>query len=239
MGDHNAGGVELLAVCELVGDHLADDGFQIPAIFFRDSHLAVLHLDAGLEIEEVRAKHLHAGAAPALIHIKQRADDEGRAHLLGLLTDFIRNLGGGKALIAQLGGIDGQHAHPAGNVAGIDGIHIREVLGGHAGDVRRYGHLAADAQVHHLKALAGPLLIEILIISRSRGARCGKLSRLLIIRKQIGGMYIYSIQTRFVSQIDRQGNRLNSITLQQIAVQIAGAVRHYLYFFAHSPSSLL
>ena len=239
MSNHDAGGVELLAVCELVGDHLAHNGLQIPAIFFRDSHLAVLHLNAGLEIEKVRAEHLHAGAAPALIHIKQRADYKSRAHLLRLLPDFIRDLRSGKPLIAQLGSIDSQHAHPAGNVAGIDGIHIRKILGGHAGNVRRHGHLTADAQVDHLKALIRPLFVEILIVSRSRGTRRGELSRLLIVCKQIGGMYIYSIQTCLVSQIDRQGNRLNFITLQQIAVQIAGAVRHYLYFFAHSPSSLL
>ena len=49
---------------------------QVAAVFFCHLHLALLDLDAGLKVQQVCAQRLHAGAAPALVQVQQRADDK-------------------------------------------------------------------------------------------------------------------------------------------------------------------
>ena len=75
--------------------------------------------------------------------------------------------------------------------------------------------------MYHRVTFFRPLPIQILIVSRRRRRSGGKLSRLPHIRKQIGRMYIHSIQTRFLSQINWKRNDFcllyTSISLSQIA----------------------
>ena len=91
--------------------------------------------------------------------------------------------------------------------------------------------------MHHVVSLVRPFAVEILIISRRRRARRGELAGLAVIFKKIRGMYVYAVQASLVAKIDRQGNGFNAVSLQQLLVQIAGAVRNYLHSIAHGNSS--
>ena len=123
-------------VVGILQHHLVDGA----AILLAGGHFAVLHFDAGLQLQQVSAEGAEGRTATALVQIVQPVDDEAGLHLgsqvrAGLL-DLLRRLSGG----GQLRPVEHQQTLAGGEVPGIHHIHLADVRRRDAGVLVGAGH---------------------------------------------------------------------------------------------------
>ena len=107
---------------EPLGDVLAVDLVDRAAVFLADDEFALLHLQAGLELEQVRAQRRHARAAPALPHVLERVEHEARVHALRHLAQRRGNRGRILAGITQLRALQREQPAARGEMAAVDDV---------------------------------------------------------------------------------------------------------------------
>ena len=90
--DEDAVAIDVVAALEPLLDVLHVALFELAAVLVADAHLAVLDLDARLELQKVRAHGDERRTAPALLQVEQRVDDEARLDLFGRLAHLPHNV---------------------------------------------------------------------------------------------------------------------------------------------------
>ena len=107
---------DVFAPVEALLDILTDTLFERAAVLFANAHLPLAHFDAGLEVQEVRAKRSHSGAAPALSHVVEPLDEEACLHLRRKRAHALGDLAAGKPLRGELCRRHDQKSLPAAQV---------------------------------------------------------------------------------------------------------------------------
>ena len=86
VGDKHAFLVEIVVILDAVGHIALDRLGERAAVLFRNAHLALVHLDAGLELQKIRAQRRDGRAPAALAQIFERVDHEADVQLLPALV---------------------------------------------------------------------------------------------------------------------------------------------------------
>ena len=108
--DEDAMAVDVVAALEPLLDVLHVALFELAAVLVADAHLAVLDLDARLEVQEVGAHGHERRAAAAALEILQRVDHEADIELLALFLQRRCDVGRVHALLGHLGRVEHQVA---------------------------------------------------------------------------------------------------------------------------------
>lgn len=210
------------------------------AILFAWGHLAVLHLDAGLQLQQIAAESAEGRAPPALVQIVQPVNNKAGLHPGSQVRagplNFLRRMSGRR----QLRAVEHQEPLARGQVPGIHHIYVADVRRRHAGVLIRAGKVAADAEVHDAVPLLvpGPELPD--IVEHVDGAGPGQLAAGVHI--VINGLRrdLHAVMPHLIAAVHRQGRDGNVVPFDQLRRQVAGAVRndlylHILFFSLYKP----
>ena len=228
-----------LFAAEPLGDVLFVNGMDAAAEFFIDHQLAALHLQTGLEVEQVRAQRGHGGAAPALPHKLQRVQNKAGVHLLRQALQVRGDIGGAHPLVAALRALNGQQADAGGEHPAVHHIHPLQLLTYDPGVIEGAGKLGADVQMDDLIALGKNGGEKVLNLLKAGGGGFGKGAVLPVTPVHIGRREVGAVQKAFVAQKDGERQNFYIKTGKQLRRQITGAVCGDHYGFAHDVSQLL
>ena len=216
MGDEHPVLVDVVpaaqAVVGILQHHLVDGA----AIFLAGGHFAVLHFDAGLQLQQVSAEGAEGRAAAALVQIVQTVDDEAGLHLGGQvragLLDLLRRLSGG----GQLRPVEHQQALAGGEVPGIHHIHLADVRRRDAGVLVGAGKVAADAEVHDAVPLLAPVAELPDVVKHVDGAGPGQLPASVHIVIDGFRRDLHAVAAHLVAAVHRQRGDGNVVLFDQL-----------------------
>ena len=130
MRDKNAVERQIVIAGETVGNVLRHALLEAASVFFCHAHFAVLHLDAGAQLQKIRAQQRHRRAAAALLHIVQPVEDKAgihaRSQLIQLPDDFLRR----HTALCHPYGPENHQPVTGGKIARIDNVDVVKLLRG-------------------------------------------------------------------------------------------------------------
>ena len=147
VGDEDALGVHGVGIAQPVVHILLQAPLIGAAELLAHHHLAAGDLDAGPQLQQVRAQHGHHGAAPALVQVVQPVDDEGGVHLVDEAVDVLEDsLRVALAALDEVHRLAEQERDAAGQVAAVHAIH-RQPLRRPQGVLVAGGEVGAEVEV--------------------------------------------------------------------------------------------
>ena len=178
---------------ELILDILLLDVEYLAAILSRNPELAVLHLDARTDGEQVGSERGNRRAAAALLHIFELVEHKARAGLFVQINGGLRYILRAHSLIAHLAGSYDLERDTGAQMARVDDINSVHSLRGESRVLMGRGYLGAQREMDNFLSLVDKGLEEGLIVAyrNSRGRR--QLARLVVVPENIGSGYIYSV----------------------------------------------
>ena len=225
VGDEHALLVEIVVILDAVGHIALDRLGERAAVLFRNAHLALVHLDAGLELQKIRAQRRDGRAPAALAQIFERVDHEADVQLLPALVKDRQDLLAGLALAGEQRAVDHEMADAGGEIARIDNEHApRKFLCGIARVLEAGGHIRGDREMHDLVVGSELLAEEIEIVGNGHRRRAAELSRAARIRENVLARALDPVAQRAVIHEDIERRDLYVVLLDQLARKIAGAV---------------
>ena len=225
VGDEHALLVEIVVILDAVGHIALDRLGERAAVLFRNAHLALVHLDAGLELQKIRAQRRDGRAPAALAQIFERVDHEADVQLLPALVKDRLDLLAGLALAGEQRAVDHEMADTGGETARIDNEHApRKFLCGIARVLEAGGHIRGDREMHDLVVGFELLAEEIEIVGNGYRRRAAELSRAARIRENVLARALDPVAQRAVVHEDIERRDLYVVLLDQLARKIAGAV---------------
>ena len=106
MCDEYAVLVDVISVLQLVDNIVDNNLIDAAAVFLAGFHLAVDHLDQGLELEKIGSERRNLGAASALSEIVDAVYDEARLDLVDHRLALRLDLGGRFSLLSELRSVE-------------------------------------------------------------------------------------------------------------------------------------
>ena len=155
VGDEQVVPFDLGVQGQLVPDVLGQDLLQAPPVFLPHVHGAagVVHLDAGLQVQQVGPEGHHRRAAAPGLHKGEGVQDEAGVAVLPQGAYLLGDLGGGQALADPVSRLDDLQGDAGGQAEAVDGEHVaRQVrlLGGQLAVLLGAGQRPAQAEVDHI-----------------------------------------------------------------------------------------
>ena len=229
VGDERELRRDVLAPVKALFYILADALFKRAAVLLAHGHLAVSHLDAGLQVQKIRAQRGHSRAAAALSHVVEALDQKARLDLRRERAHALGDLRAGKALLGELRRRDDQKALAGAQILRIDHEDVLVLLRRGAGILIAAGEIRADGDLHHrviLVCVAREHLAVLVLADRRRAA---KVSAAVHVGKNVGGRDVYTIVEVLAVLDDAQRRDGNIIALEQRGRQVARAVGNNLH----------
>ena len=216
--------IDVVAALEPLLDVLHVALFELAAVLVTDAHLAVLDLDARLEVQEVGAHGHERRAAAAALEILQRVDHEADIELLALFLQRRCDVGRVHALLGHLGRVEHQVADAGREVARVHGVDVRKLLRRDAGVLVAGGHVARDREVDH-GVIFLPARGEVRQIVRHVHRRgLAELARRLCIFVELLRVHVDAVTQGLLAADDVQRRNADVVALDQLRREIARAV---------------
>ena len=168
--------VDVFPVLELVFDIVRQALIVFAPVLFAYPHFALFQLNAGLQVEKIRAQGCHHRAAAALDHIVQPVQYEAGFHLPGVFLQLGGNFLQALGSFCQTAGLQDHKAVARTQVPGIYHPDVVEALGGDGGILVTGGEAGAQADVNHAVVVLGVLGKQLLINGNASGSGGAEIS---------------------------------------------------------------
>ena len=239
VGDEENAVVQIVPAVKTVFDVVCQTLGVFSAILFRNAHLAVLHLDAGLQVQKVRAKCGGGGAAAAPDQIVQPVHQETGLHpggeVVQLPLQLVQRCGG----FRQLAGFQHHQTLTGGQVPGVNHPDVFKILRGNAGMAVRRGKVRADADMHHAVIFARIFREMLLIFADADGGGGAEIAACGDVGENFGGGDGHAVNISRPGLDDRQGGDGDVVFFQNVSGKVAGAVSRDFDVHNSSPIGLL
>ena len=229
VGDERELRRDVLAPVKALFYILADALFKRAAVLLAHGHLAVSHLDAGLQVQKIRAQRGHSRAAAALSHVVEALDQKARLDLRRERAHALGDLRAGKALLGELRRRDDQEALAGAQILRIDHKDVRILLRRGAGILIAAGEIRADGDLHHRVILVRVAREHLAVLVLADRRRAAKVSAAVHVGKNVGGRDVHTIVEVLAVLDDAQRRDGNIIALEQRGRQVARAVGNNLH----------